>query len=326
MSRALHATTPFPNQLLDEAMPYLKDTEWRLLCLIVRQTRGWRDQASNNRKTSDWLTQAQLIKKTGRDRAALSRAIDALVQRRYIEVRSGSGKLLLSPAERRQCKSRLFYGLHPRWLLPSAAGPQEIKSEYQAPVSNSLLNENVTKSEYHRAPKANTTKETLTKETLTKENVTKSEKDNSLGRLAAEVFGEIATETNDLPTQERLPYAEPRPSSQAQRFILLFEQLHRDAKNLKADTRLTTGSAERLEKLLTCHPLFDWSSVLSDFFNSSTGYIVRRRHSLEAFLGSCHIFLARRSLLTKNSSSQSLIGASRLSIKAIKTEEMKKSS
>jgi len=28
-------TTPFPNYLLNEVMPTLKDTEWRLLCVIV---------------------------------------------------------------------------------------------------------------------------------------------------------------------------------------------------------------------------------------------------------------------------------------------------
>ena len=33
--------TAFPNVLLDQVMPSLRDTEWRLLCVIVRQTVGW---------------------------------------------------------------------------------------------------------------------------------------------------------------------------------------------------------------------------------------------------------------------------------------------
>ena len=31
----------FPCVLIDRLMPTLKDTEWRLICVIVRQTVGW---------------------------------------------------------------------------------------------------------------------------------------------------------------------------------------------------------------------------------------------------------------------------------------------
>lgn len=32
---------PFPRVLVDEVMPDLTDTEWRVLTVIVRQTIGW---------------------------------------------------------------------------------------------------------------------------------------------------------------------------------------------------------------------------------------------------------------------------------------------
>ncbi len=71
--RVLLRTTPFPNHLLDNAMPRLRDTEWRLLCVLVRQTLGWQNKSEGGRKQRDWLTQAQLKKRTGRDSAAPAR-------------------------------------------------------------------------------------------------------------------------------------------------------------------------------------------------------------------------------------------------------------
>ena len=49
-------STPFPSHLLDDAMPLLSDTEWRVLCVVVRQTLGWED-GQGGRKREDWLTQ-----------------------------------------------------------------------------------------------------------------------------------------------------------------------------------------------------------------------------------------------------------------------------
>ncbi len=85
-----------PNWLFDE-MPTLKDTEFRLLLLAVRQTRGWQDARTGGRKERDWITRSQRIAKTGRNSAALSRALEVLVQRELIEVRGSKGQLLPSP-------------------------------------------------------------------------------------------------------------------------------------------------------------------------------------------------------------------------------------
>ena len=40
--------TPFPNKLIDEVMPTLRDTEWRVLCVIL-------SKVAPIVKTAKWL-------------------------------------------------------------------------------------------------------------------------------------------------------------------------------------------------------------------------------------------------------------------------------
>jgi hypothetical protein len=119
-------TTPFLNTLLDDVMPALTDSAWRIVCVIVRQSSGWKD-GKGGRKTSDWLTQRQLIAKTGRSSEALSRALDVLVRRDIIEVRTASGRLLETALQRRQARGRIYYAIHPRFLsahAPKSGSPK----------------------------------------------------------------------------------------------------------------------------------------------------------------------------------------------------------
>lgn len=104
--------TPFPSRLLDEAMPVLSDTEWRVLCVVVRQTLGWSD-GKGGRKGQDWLTQSQLKARTGRASEAVSRAIDGLVRKGWLAVMSEEGDMLATPQERRSNAGRLLFGLPP---------------------------------------------------------------------------------------------------------------------------------------------------------------------------------------------------------------------
>lgn len=106
--------TPVPNWLLDQAMPKLRDTELRVLLVIVRQTLGWQaldDQS--RRKERDWLTQSQLMRRTGRASEALSRAVDGLVRGGLIDVLNREGVPLTTPAERRRHLGRIYYRLRP---------------------------------------------------------------------------------------------------------------------------------------------------------------------------------------------------------------------
>ena len=106
------ASTPFPNLLIDRTMPELSDTEWRLLCVVCRQTLGFASaDGRGGRKARDWLTHRQLKARTGRASAAVSRAVDGLVRKGLIEVQGLDGTVLLTPQERRRCQGALFFSL-----------------------------------------------------------------------------------------------------------------------------------------------------------------------------------------------------------------------
>lgn len=111
-------TTPYPNFLLDRVMPRLTDTQWRLLSVIVRQTFGW-DGGDGTRKKTDWLSHAQLKRKTGRSSAALSLAIATLVRACLIVVQDSRGGELGTPALRRRAHSPLTFAVNPQ--ITSAA-------------------------------------------------------------------------------------------------------------------------------------------------------------------------------------------------------------
>lgn len=137
-------TTPVPNELLDQVMPTLRDTELRVLLVVVRQTLGWQDgPKTSQRKSKDWLTQSQLMRRTGRASGAIARAVDALVKAGLISVLDRFGAPLQTAAERRRHLGRLYYRL------------EQGKEKLASPLRSGSL----PKSEY---AKANTTKETET--------------------------------------------------------------------------------------------------------------------------------------------------------------------
>jgi phage replication O-like protein O len=88
-------------------MPRLTDTAWRVLTVILRTTVGWNE--TGGRKRRDWLTNAQLRRRTGRSSEAVSNAIDALVRAGLISVTGSAGELLATPAARRRYRGCLFY-------------------------------------------------------------------------------------------------------------------------------------------------------------------------------------------------------------------------
>ena len=131
-------STPVPNELLDRTMPELRDTELRVLLVVVRQTLGWQDGFDpKQRKERDWLTQSQLMRRTGRASEAVARAVDGLVRLGLIDVLDRSGSLLPSPAERRRHLGRLYYRLRPhvhsKGSITQLAKGKSPKSEYAKP-------------------------------------------------------------------------------------------------------------------------------------------------------------------------------------------------
>lgn len=104
-------TTPFPDWLLDRLMPRLRDVEWRLICVLVRQTLGWQNDEGHP-KHSDWLSHSQLRRRTGRSSSAISPAIDFLCRNRLVEIDDGQGNPLRKAFERRRHRGPLFFRLN----------------------------------------------------------------------------------------------------------------------------------------------------------------------------------------------------------------------
>jgi len=101
---------PVPNVVIDEVLPTLKDTELRVLLVVLRQTVGWRD-AKGRSKTRDWLSHSQLVRRTGRGSDAISSAIATLVKRGLITVETSAGVPLATTGERRRYLGRLYFRL-----------------------------------------------------------------------------------------------------------------------------------------------------------------------------------------------------------------------
>lgn len=102
---------PVPNGILDRLMPQLRDTEFRLLCVVCRATLGRRDPATGKRRRRDWLSHAQLMRRTGRGSSAVSRALDSLVNAGLIRAETEGLRPLGSAISRRAHRGKVYLSL-----------------------------------------------------------------------------------------------------------------------------------------------------------------------------------------------------------------------
>ena len=113
---------PIPTRLVDEVMPRLRDTELRVLLVVLRQTWGWRadrtttrskvmGDSKNQTKRRDWLSHRQLCRRTGRGSEAVSGAVASLTASGLIIVEDSGGTPLTTSEERRRCLGRLYFRL-----------------------------------------------------------------------------------------------------------------------------------------------------------------------------------------------------------------------
>ena len=108
---AIPNTTPTPNELFNGEMAKMGDTELRIVMVVTRATFGWmEDENTGMRKEEDWISQSQLIKKTGRSSEAISKAIENCIKNGWIEARDKNGKILTEKDERRRHKLRYRLG------------------------------------------------------------------------------------------------------------------------------------------------------------------------------------------------------------------------
>lgn len=77
--------TIFDNTILDYIMPSVSGNAWKVLCLIIRKTRGWQ-------KESDEISFSQIRDGSGiKTNHTVARAVDELEQAGYIIVTRGAG-------------------------------------------------------------------------------------------------------------------------------------------------------------------------------------------------------------------------------------------
>ncbi|MGV3615151.1 MAG: hypothetical protein ACO1SV_07430 [Fimbriimonas sp.] len=102
---------PVPNEILDRLMPRLRDTEFRLLCVVCRATLGRRNPATGKRRRRDWLSHAQLMRRTGRGSAAVSRALASLVVSGLVRAEGEDLRELRTARERRSHRGRVYLSI-----------------------------------------------------------------------------------------------------------------------------------------------------------------------------------------------------------------------
>ncbi len=100
--------TQTPNILFDQLIKELNNSELKILLIIIRQTNGWIDKATDKRKVKDRITYSQFISKSGLSRRIISAAIKSLSTRKLIEITDHSGNTL-SNANERKGQLRIYY-------------------------------------------------------------------------------------------------------------------------------------------------------------------------------------------------------------------------
>ena len=101
MNRSTGGFTPVPDSVFDVWLPLLKDTEVRLLLVVLRSTLGWG-------KERDWLSHSHLCLRTGRSSDAVSSALALLIGQGLVVAETISGETLATPASRRRYLGRIY--------------------------------------------------------------------------------------------------------------------------------------------------------------------------------------------------------------------------
>lgn len=133
-------TTPTPNELYNGEMAKMGDTELRLVLVVTRATLGWEmDSKTGMRKQEDWLSHAQLKRKTGRSSVSIAKAIDICIKKGWIEARDKEGNILDTKSKR--IGEKIYYRLGRIFLDKIEPGFKETKEVGQPGFKDSLIKE-----------------------------------------------------------------------------------------------------------------------------------------------------------------------------------------
>lgn len=103
-------TTQVPNTIFDLHLPSLKEAELKILLVIIRQTVGWIDVRTGNRKERDRICISQFRQKTGLSSRSITKALQALSEKNLIVITGFKGETLSYSCDRKG-KKYLFYQL-----------------------------------------------------------------------------------------------------------------------------------------------------------------------------------------------------------------------
>ncbi len=122
--------TPTPNILFDRLLRELSNSELKILLVIIRQTNGWINKETGNRKTRDRITHGQFVAKTGLSRRIITEAVNSLSDMGLIQITDVSGRILNQPFERKG-KFYIYYSslidhLQSLYLLDATSAEKDI--------------------------------------------------------------------------------------------------------------------------------------------------------------------------------------------------------
>ncbi len=106
--------TPIPNIVLDEYISNLSLPEIRVLFVILRQTHGYINARTKQRKHADWIMRSFFIKKTKLCPRSVSLAVSSLIKKKII-VALNPSNVLLENSKDRKGKKRIYYAYRPTW-------------------------------------------------------------------------------------------------------------------------------------------------------------------------------------------------------------------
>ncbi len=277
------AFTAFPNSLLDAVMPLLRDTEWRVLCVVVRRTIHFRP--GNQAGDPAWITRSQFLMATGRDSEAVSRAVDALVRRRLICVRDEAGRPLELPQDRRAARGKQLMALHPLLLRSMNLGShlEEEAKPASAPAPSTRKIE-------HGSRKVGTAKPNTIEEKATK-NLSASESRSSLWAAANKVFdASDATPGRSVPQGEQISFADWKEDAQLSEFFALFQARYRHHFGRPApENALSESQAAQLRRGWSEEGAKKIEALLDYFFTLGWHWLESQRHSPGAFASSFNL-------------------------------------
>ena len=107
-----YRSTQVPNEIFDQYLPYLNQAQLKVLLVVIRQTLGWIDPKTKQRKRKDWISISFFSKRTKLTHKSVSMAISELIYKELIVALDNHDRELRHPKDRRG-KKRIYYAYAP---------------------------------------------------------------------------------------------------------------------------------------------------------------------------------------------------------------------